>query len=277
MFDDFMVNSWIASTLVGAVAGVVGFFVVIRGASFAAHALPLSAFPGAAAANLLGVDPLVGLLVFSGLGVAGISQLARRSRRDLATALSLVMLLGLGALFLSRTTEYFQAVYALLFGEVLGVSTQDLGPLAVLSLVSIALVVTLFRPLLLSSVSPDLGAARGVPARTMEVLFLGVVALATAMALPVVGALLVFSLMVGPASAARSITDRPLRAMLLSGVLAIATVWAAIALSFASDWPIGFFVGGLSACAYGMGRLCQPGPTRRRQSRDSVAVSATAR
>ena len=254
MFADFMVNTWIAATLVAGVAGVVGFFVVIRGASFAAHALPLSAFPGAAAANLLGVDPLVGLLAFAGLGVAGISQLARRGRNDVATALSLVMLLGLGALFLSRTTEYFQAVYALLFGEALGVGTAALGPLAVLSMASVALITVLFRPLLLSSVSPELSEARGVSARMMELLFLATLALATAMALPVVGALLVFSLMVGPASAARAMTDRPLAAMLLSVALSIVTVWLAIALSFILDWPIGFFVGGLSALAYVMGR-----------------------
>jgi zinc/manganese transport system permease protein len=264
MFDDFMVNTWIAATLVAAVAGLVGFFVVIRGASFAAHALPLSAFPGAAAANLMGVNPLAGLLVFSGLGVAGISQLGRRGQRDLATALSLVMLLGLGALFLSRTTEYFQAVYALLFGEVLGVSSADLVPVAGLSALSVALVVILFRPLLLSSVSPELGAARGVSARLMEVLLLGVVALATAMALPVVGALLVFSLMVGPASAARALTNRPLRAMLLSAGLAVGTVWAAIALSYESDWPVGFFVGALSAAAYAAGRMWAWKGVRRR-------------
>ena len=91
---------------------------------------------------------------------------------------------------------------------------------------SIALIVMLFRPLLLSSVSPELGEARGVSARGMEVLFLGIVALATAMALPVVGALLVFSLMVGPAAAARALTDRPLVAMLLSAALSVVTVWA---------------------------------------------------
>jgi zinc/manganese transport system permease protein len=254
VFEDFMINTWIAATLVAAVAGVVGFFVVIRGASFAAHALPLSAFPGAAAANLLGIDPLLGLLVFSGLGVAGISQFARRARRDLATALSLVMLLGLGALFLSRTREYFQATYALLFGEILGVSSAELWPVFAISSVSIALIVMLFRPLLLSSVSPDMGETMGVSARLMEILFLGVVALATAMAVPVVGTLLVFSLMVGPASAARALTDRPLPAMLLSAGLAVVTVWAAIALSFISDLPIGFFVGGLGAIAYGAGR-----------------------
>ena len=125
MFDDFMVNAWIAGALVAGVAGAVGFFVVIRGAAFAAHAQPLCAFPGAAAANLIGVNPLLGALVFSGFGVAGISQLARRGRRDLATALSLVMLLGLGAMFLSWTTEYFQAVYALLIGEIKGEFASD--------------------------------------------------------------------------------------------------------------------------------------------------------
>ncbi len=266
MFDDFMINTWIAATLVAGVAGVVGFFVVIRGAAFTAHALPFSAFPGAAAANLLGINPLIGLLAFSGLGVAGISQLARRGRRDLATALSLVMLLGLGALFLSRTTEYFQAVYALLFGEVLGVGTTELAPVAALSAASVALIVVLFRPLLLNSVSPELGETSGVSAHMMEVLFLAVVALATAMALPVVGTLLVFSLMVGPASAARAFTDRPLAAMLLSAALSIVTVWVSIALSFASNWPIGFFVGGLGALAYLAGRtratLARIGPTR---------------
>lgn len=255
MFEDFMANTWIAATMVAVVAGAVGFFVVLRGAAFAAHALPLGTFPGAAAANLLGVNPLLGLLVFSGLGVAGISQLARGGRRDLATALTLVMLLGLGALLLSRTKGYFQAIYALLFGEVLGVSDAQLGPVAVLSLVCIAVVVLLFRPLLLSSISPELCEMRGVSARGMEVVFLSVVALATAMALPVVGALLVFSLMVGPAAAARSLTRRPFASMLLSAGLAVLTVWGSIALSVMSDWPIGFFVGGLSALAYLAGRL----------------------
>jgi zinc/manganese transport system permease protein len=267
MFEDFMINTWIAATLVAAVAGVVGFFVVIRGASFAAHALPLSAFPGAAAASLLGVNPMLGLLLFAGLGVAAISQLARRARRDLATALSLVMLLGLGALFLSRTTEYFQATYALLFGEILGVGNAELWWMFALSSISIALVVVLYRPLLLSSVSPEIGQTMGVRADLMELYFLGVVALATAMAVPVVGTLLVFSLMVGPASAARALTDRPLRALLLSAALAVFTVWAAIALSFLSDWPIGFFVGALGAVAYTAGRAWRRAPWSRRAER----------
>ena len=254
MFDDFMINTWISASIIAAVAGVVGFFVVIRGSSFAAHALPLGAFPGGAAASLLGINPLIGLLAFSGLGVIGISQLGRRGRHEVATALSLVMLLGLGALFLSMTTEYSQAVYALLFGQVLGVSNADLGPIAAVSAISIALMAMLYRPLLLSSLSPELAEARGVSGRRMELLFLAIVALASATALPVVGALLVFSLMVGPPSAARALTNRPLRAMLFSAGISVVTVWASIALSFVSDWPIGFFVGALGALAYGIGR-----------------------
>lgn len=254
MFSDFMLNTWVAASIVAVAAGLVGFFVVIRGASFAAHALPLGTFPGAAAATLLGVDQLTGLLVFAAIGVLGISQLGRHGRRDVATALSVVTLLGLGALFLSMTNEYSQAVYALLFGEVLGVGSGDLLPLAAMSAVSVGLTVALYRPLLLSSVSPDLAEARGISNTRMEILFLAILALVTAMALPVVGALLVFSLMVGPASAARMLTDRPLPAMLLSAGIALVTVWAAIALSFASDWPIGFYVGVISALAYGAGR-----------------------
>jgi zinc/manganese transport system permease protein len=255
LFSSFMINTWIAATMVAAVAGVVGFFVVIRGSSFAAHALPLGTFPGAAAASLVGVNPLLGLLVFSGLGVIGISQLGRRGRQEVATALSLVTLLGLGALFLSMSTEYSQATYALLFGEVLGVSSGDLMPVAAISAVSITLTVVLFRPLLLNCVSLELGEARGISAARIDLLFLVVVALATAMALPVVGTLLVFSLMVGPASAARAMTARPLRAMLLSAAISLVIIWAAIAVSFVSNWPVGFFVGSLSAVAYGVGRV----------------------
>lgn len=265
MFASYMVNTWISATIVAAVAGVVGFFVVVRGSTFAAHALPLGSFPGAAAAGLLGIHPFWGLLMFSGLGVVGISQLGRHGRQEVATALSLVMLLGLGALFLSLSRGYAQATYALLFGQVLGVSDGDLVPVAVVSAFCIVLAAVMYRPLVLSSVSPELAEVRGVSARWMELVFLGVVALATTMAVPVVGALLVFTLMIGPASAARALTARPGHAVVLSAILSVIMVWAAIALSFVSNWPIGFFVGSLSALAYGAGRMVgQPGPLLRR-------------
>lgn len=153
MFSVFMVNTWIVATIVALVAGCVGFFVVVRGSSFAAHALPLGTFPGAAAATLIGVNQLFGLVVFAGLGVLGISHLSRHGRHEVATALTFVTLLGLGTLFLSMRSEYSQAVYSLLFGQVLGISASEIAPVAILSALSVAAIVTLFRPLLLSSLS----------------------------------------------------------------------------------------------------------------------------
>src|SRR5665213_1659999 len=254
MFSGFMANTWMVATIVAVVAGVVGFFVVLRGSAFPAHAIPNGAFAGAAGANLLGVNTLVGLGVVALLAAFGIGSLGRRGRSDVSTALALVMMLALGALFLSRSTEYEPQIFSLLFGEVLGVSSTEILPVAALGVGCIAAVVVLYRRLMLSSVVPEVAEARGVRAHTTEMWFLVVIALATAMTVPVVGALLIFSLMIGPPAAARSFTDRPFVAIVLSVGLALITVWAAIASSYLTNWPVGFFVGSLSALCYGVGR-----------------------
>src|SRR5580700_6755077 len=155
MFSGFMVNAWEAATIVAVVAGVVGFFTVLRGSA------------GAAGASLIGVNVIVGLGVFALLGALTIGGLGRRARQDVATALAIVMMLGLGALFLSMTTEYAPAIYSLLFGEVLGVSTNELLPTAGIGIVCVAVVFILYRPLLLSSVLPDAAEARGIRSRQM--------------------------------------------------------------------------------------------------------------
>ena len=254
MFASFMTNTWIVATIVAAVAGVVGFFVVLRGSAFPAHAIPKGAFAGAAGASLLGINTLVGLGVFSLLGALGIGSLGRRSRQDVATALALVMMLALGAAFLSRTTEYEPEIYSLLFGEVLGVSSTQILPVALLGLACVAAIAALYRPLMLSSIVPEIAESKGVRSHRMEICFLVVVALATAMTVPVVGALLIFSLMIGPPAAARSLTSRPVLAMIGSVVIALVTVWASIAASYLYNWPVGFFVGALAALSYGIGR-----------------------
>jgi zinc/manganese transport system permease protein len=254
MFAGFMMNAWTTATIVAVVAGVVGYFVVLRGSAFPAHAIPKGAFAGAAGASLLGISTLLGLAVFSVLGALGIGFMSRRGRRDVVTALALVMMLALGAAFLSRTTEYEPEIFSLLFGEVLGVSSNEILPVAALGLACIAAVAVIYRPLLLSSVVPEIAEARGIRGHRIEICFLLVVALATAMSVPVVGALLIFSLMIGPPAAARSFTSRPLLAMCLSVVIALVIVWAAIAASYLYNWPIGFFVGALGALSYGAGR-----------------------
>ena len=249
-----MVNAWIVASIVAVVAGLVGFFVVLRGSAFVAHAIPNGAFAGAAGAVLAGVDTLVGLAAFSLLGALGIGLLRRRGRSDAVTALALVTMLGLGALFLSLSSEYEPAIYSLLFGEVLGIGSNELAPTAALAAVCVAAIVLLYRPLLLSSVLVEVGAARGIDRWRMEIAFFLVVALATTMTVPVVGTLLIFSLMIGAPAAARSFTDRPGVALSLSVALALATVWTAIALSYATDYPIGFFVGVSAAALYVLGR-----------------------
>jgi len=254
MFSSFMTNTWIVATIAAMVAGVVGFFIVLRGSAFVADAVPQGAFAGAAGASLIGINTLIGLGVFALAGALGIGWLGRRSRHDVATALALVVMLGLGALFLSMSNQYAPEIYSLLFGEVLGVSASEVAPVAVIGAACIAAIIVLYRPLLLSSVMPELGEARGVRSQRIEMCFLVVVALATSMALPVVGALLIFSLIIGPPAAARSFTDSPLLAMILSVLIALVTVWSAIAASFLWNWPVGFFVGALGAVSYAIGR-----------------------
>ncbi len=249
-----MVNAWTAATIVAVVAGVVGFFVVLRGSAFSAHAIPNGAFAGAAAANVLGINTLVGLAVFALVAAFGIGSLGRRGRHDVVTALALVMMLALGAVFLSRSGQYEPQIYSLLFGEVLGVSSTELLPVACLAVACIGAVVVLYRPLLLSSVVPEVGESKGIKAYRIELCFLLVLAVATAMTVPVVGAFLIFTLLIGPAAAARSFTDRPLVAMFLSVAIALVTVWAAIASSYLTNWPIGFFVGAIGALCYAIGR-----------------------
>jgi zinc/manganese transport system permease protein len=254
VFSGFMVNAWVLASIVAVVAGVVGFFTVLRGSAFAAHAIPNGSFAGAAGASLIGVSTLLGLGVFALAGALAIGLLGRRGRHDVASALALVMMLGLGALFLSFSEEYAPAVYSLLFGEVLGISSNEIAPTAVLGLLCIAAIAVLYRPLMLSSVLPEVGEAHGVNRFRMEMLFLVVLALATAMTVPVVGTLLIFSLMIGAPAAARSFTDRPLLAMGLSVAFALLIVWIAIAASYETNYPVGFFVGVLSAAAYALGR-----------------------
>jgi zinc/manganese transport system permease protein len=255
MFSGFMTNAWLAGTVVAIVAGVVGLFVVMRGAAFAAHSIPNGAFAGAAAAYWLGANELVGLGIAAGASALAIGSLAERNRRDVATALILVLLLSSGSVFLSLSGGYEPEVYGLLFGEILGVSTTQLLPVTLVGLACILVVALAWRPLLLSTVVPDVAEARGIRSRPAEIAFLLVVAAATTVTLPVVGALLIYSLMIGPPAAARSLTRRPQTALVLSVVLALLTAWTAIASSYWTNWPVGFFVGTYAVACYAAGRV----------------------
>lgn len=249
---------WLAASLVALAAGAAGLFVVVRRAGFAAHALPMAAFPGAAAASLFGFPLSIGLAGFA-LGGAGLLALAQRAtRRDAATALLLAGFLALGALCLSLSGHYAGSVYGLLFGQVFALGRADLPVLAAMGVAVPLLLWLWLRPLCLSALAPELLTVQGGRPGGLEALFLAVLALAAGFAVPVTGALLVFSLMLGPGATAARLGRSPGQAMLLSMALALGLAWAGLALAYVSDWPTGFFTGLGAALMYLLARWLRP-------------------
>lgn len=252
MFDyDFMVNAFIAATIVAVIAGPVGFFLVLRGQTFAGHALAHVGFTGATGAVLIGAPPLWGLVTATVAGGIGMGLLGERLRhRDVAIGIVLAMSLGFGLLFLHFFTAFATEATALLFGNVLGVDVPTLWTLLGLAIVVLCALGMMSRPLLFASVQPELAEAKGVSLRSVSVWFLAVVALATAACAQIVGVLLVFTLMVGPTAAAQLLTRRLWRGLALSAALALAEAWLGIASAFYTDWPASFWITALSGSVY---------------------------
>jgi zinc/manganese transport system permease protein len=248
---DFMRNAFAAGGIVAIVSGLVGYFLVLRGQSFAGHALSHVGFTGATGAVLLGVPPIWGLVLLTVAGGLFMGALGERiAARDVAIGLVLAVSLGFGLLFLHFFTAYAAQATALLFGNVLGVDRTTLWILLVLGLVSIAGLAVIARPLIFATVQPELAEARGVRLRLVGMLFLGIAALATAECAQIVGVLLVFALMVGPAATAQRLTVRLGAGIGLSVALALAEAWLGIALAWWTDWPASFWISALSGAAY---------------------------
>jgi zinc/manganese transport system permease protein len=179
----------------------------------------------------------------------------RLAGRDVAIGIVLALSLGLGLLFLHFFTAYATQATALLFGNVLAVDIGTVRTLLWLGVVSVGILAVISRPLLFASLLPELAEAKGVSLRLYSVLFLAIVALAVAECVQIVGALLVFALMVGPAAAAQRLTTRIGSGLLLSACLALLEAWTGIALAFYTDWPVSFWITALSAGAYGLTTL----------------------
>ncbi|BCL83818.1 ABC transporter permease [Ktedonobacteria bacterium brp13] len=266
MFDlfssSFIQNALLTGTCVAIVSAFVGYFLIARGMTFAGHALSHIGFAGAAGAVLLGLSPLVGLLVFTiGAGV-GISLISKEARsRDLAIGIILTFALGLGILFLSLYSGYAERVYAILFGDILGISQTDVQVTAIFGAITIIALLAIFRPLLFSSFDPEVAEARGVYVRSLAVGFLVLVAIAVSMSVQVVGVLLVFTLLIGPAATAMRLVKRPVLVIGLAMVLGIVYVWVGIFLAInVADamWPPSFFISTLSFGVYLPVRLLSP-------------------
>jgi zinc/manganese transport system permease protein len=248
---EFMVHAFQAGTVVALVAGAIGYFVVVRGSAFAAHALSHIGFAGATGAVVLALSPIVGLLVFTiGAGVT-IGALGDRLRgRDVTIGIVLAWTLGLGVLFLSLYRGYATEAYALLFGQILGISAGDVLVTLLMGTVTVVALAALYRPLLFSSVDEELAAARGVPVTALSIAFMAILAVAVTEAVQVVGVLLIFALIVTPAAIAVRLTGRPRTAILLSVALALLFTWAGLAIAYYSPHPVSFFITTLAFAGY---------------------------
>jgi zinc/manganese transport system permease protein len=260
-----------AGAVVAVVSGAIGVFVVMRGMSFAVHAISELGFTGAAGALALGLDPVLGMLGGSLLVGLVLGFLSLRGReRDSAIGAVLAFGLGVGVLFLSLYQGYATEATNLLFGSIVGVSDTQLRNLAIVAAVVLVGLAVLYRPLLFSSVDPEIAAARGVPLRALSVAIFLLLALTTAEAIQVVGVLLVLTLVITPAAAAQRLTGRPSVALLLSVLIALASTEGGILLSLERPWPTSFFISALSFAAYVAARLYDW--SRGRQKRFSASA-----
>jgi zinc/manganese transport system permease protein len=248
---EFMTNAFAAAGIVAVVSGIVGYFLVMRGQTFAGHALSHIGFAGATGAGLIGLAPLWGLLGFTlaaGIVMGALSD--RISNRDVAIGVVLALALGFGLLFLHYYTSSAIQATALLFGNVLAVDRAMIATLAVLGAVTLVALGLIMRPLIFASLQPELAEAKGVPLRFISTAFLAIVALAVSACATIVGVLLVFTLMVGPPAAAQRVTTGLWSGLILSAALALAEAWLGITAAYYTDWPVSFCIAVLSALGY---------------------------
>jgi zinc/manganese transport system permease protein len=256
---DFMRHALLAGSAIAIAAGLVGYFVVLRHLVFAGETLSHVAFAGAMGAAVVGLNAFAGLFGSTTLGALGISVLGARAQprgRDVTTGIVLAWVLGLGALFLgiyirSATTNSNVAIgVSILFGSILGVGAQQAWILALIGAATSVVLLALARPLLFATIDPDVAQARGLHVRLLGALFLVLLGVTVAEAVPAVGALLVFALLLTPAATARVLLSRPFAAMLLSAGLALAITWVGLFAAFYLPYPVSFDITVLGFTCY---------------------------
>lgn len=261
LHQGFVQNAFLAGTIIAIVAAIVGYFVVLRTLAFASESLSHLGFAGAIGAALFGLSSLVGAFIFTLLGSVGIGILGERARgRDIETGMVLSFALGLGVLFLGlyASGANANATVAVLFGSILSVSRQTMLEIALAAVLVLVLLTLLFRPLLFASIDPEVAQARGIPVRLLAVAFLLLLAITVATSIQVVGALLIFALLLAPAATAQLWTRRPLVTVGLSVMLSLLFTWGGLLLAFAKmqhQVPVSFSISALAALSYGLSLL----------------------
>ena len=246
------------------VSGVVGVFTVMRGQSFAGHSVADVTSAGGSASFFLGINPLLGFLGMAVVAASGMELVGiRRIReRDLVTGVVLGAGLGLTALFLyldvtlGSTTG---AANTVMFGSMFAISAETIPLALAVGLGALVMVALLYRPLLLSSVDPDLAEARGLPLRLIGFLHMLMLALAASLSAMTIGAILSTALLIGPAATALRLASRPGTAIVIAVLIGLSTTWGGILLAYDSyywtpghGWPVSFFVVTLVFLSYVM-------------------------
>lgn len=270
---EFVQNAYLAGTVVAVVAAIMGYFVVLRAQAFASEALSDIGFAGAAGAAILGIGSLLGMFALTILAALGMGALGDRLRgRDVEIGMVLSFALGLGVLFLtiySQSGTNAAVGVNVLFGSILSVTHTDVLTALSSGIVTLILLAIIFRPLLFASIDPEVAQTRGIPVRLLSMVFLILLAITTAEAVLVVGALLVLALLIAPAATALRLTRRPLTSITLSVVFSLAIIWGGLTLAFVGpgrQLPVGFFVAALAALFYFISLVLKRLRKPRRQS-----------
>lgn len=257
----FIVNALEAGTVVAVMAGVVGWFMVLRRESFAGHTLSVMAFPGATGALLIGLPAAAGYFVFCGASALVIGSSAsggaRRHRGQESAVTGAVQAFGLacGFLFLSLYQGVLAGYENLLFGDFLGITRGQVLTLTIVTVLALAFFALAGRPLLFASVDEVVARASGVPVRVLALAFLLVLGLAVAATAQITGVLLVFALLVAPAATAQLITTRIGASLALTVLLGVAITWAGLALAYFYNYPVGFYITSVAFTVYVIARI----------------------
>lgn len=254
---DFMRAALLAGTCIALAAGLAGYLVVLRNEVFTTDALGHVAFTGGLGAVLAGLDLLVGVFASTIAAAVGMGSLGGRARgRDVAVGTFFAWMLGLGALFLSLYTANGSgsaggtAGVSILFGSILALGGAQVAVAAASGLLIAGALAAISRPLLFTSIDPDVARARGVPAAALNVAFLVLLGATVAVAVQAVGALLIFGLLVTPAGIAYRVTARPFAGLLLSAALAVAFVWTGLVLAYYIPYPPSALITGVAFATY---------------------------
>ncbi|HEY1966619.1 MAG TPA: metal ABC transporter permease [Pseudonocardia sp.] len=253
----FMLNAMRAGTIVAVVAGLIGYLMVLRRQSYAGHTLAVIGFPGAAGATWLGFNAAFGYFGFCLAGALVIAALPGSGRDaggagEESAGIGTVQAFALacGFLFVSLYRGFLSGLNNLLFGTITGISDDQVLVLLLAGTGCIAALLVLGRPLLFSTVDPEVARAARVPVRWVNVAFLVLLGVATAGTSQITGSLLVFALLVAPASAAVRLTARPALGAALSVIIALVVTWVGEVVAFFSPYPIGFWVTTLGFAAF---------------------------